>query len=66
MRPTLGVADCERKEHETGWFEMPTTTQLTVTRLNVDDTMRWARQPAVWPQASVPRSHAAVTGREAA
>jgi hypothetical protein len=28
--------------------------------------MRWARQLAVWPQASVPDGHAAVTGREAA
>jgi len=100
---------------------MPTTTQLAVTRLNVDDArclalfasglqpsdaptaeaaaqaidraigrlgvrgcvarmaqefgdhpdaaatrMRWARQLAVWSQASVPGRHAAVTGREAA
>ena len=105
----------------TGWCEMPTTTQLTVTRLNVDDArclalfasglqpseaptaetvaqainrairrlglrgcvarmaqefgdhpdaaatrMRWARQLAAWPQASVPGGHDAVTGREAA
>ena len=100
---------------------MPTTTQLAVTRLNVNDArylalfasglqpsaaptgetvaqaidramrrlgvrgcvaqmaqefgdhpdaaatrMRWARRLAVWPQASGPGSHAAVTGREAA
>ena len=100
---------------------MPTTTQLAVTRLNVNDArclalfasglqpsdapaaetvtqaidrsvrrlgvrgcvarmaqefgdhpdaaaarMRWARQLAVWPQASVPGGHDAVPGREAA
>ena len=100
---------------------MPTTTQLAVTRLNVDDArclalfasglqpskaptaetvaqainrairrlglrgcvarmahefgdhpdaaatrMRWAGQLVVWPQASVPGGHDAVTGREAA
>jgi hypothetical protein len=28
--------------------------------------IRWARQLAVWPQASTPGGHAAVTGREAA
>jgi len=28
--------------------------------------MRWARQLAVWPQASVPGGHEAVTGRAAA
>lgn len=28
--------------------------------------MRWARQLAVWPRASVPGGHDAVTGREAA
>ena len=28
--------------------------------------MRWARQLAVWPQASVPGGHDAVTGRAAA
>ena len=38
MRPILGVADCERNRHETGWCEMPATIQLAATcLLNVND-----------------------------
>ncbi len=30
------------RKHETGWCEMPTTTKLAVTRLNVNDARRLA------------------------
>ena len=54
------VADCERKEPRSGRYEMPTTTQLVVTRLNVSN----VRCLALF--ACVPGAQDAVWGREAA
>ena len=59
MRPIPGVADCERKKHETGWCEMPATTQLAATSLlNVNDARCIALFASGLQQSNAPTAEA--------